>query len=109
MMADHGDPCNGQEATFCMNGGTCYKIPSMDTLTCVCNKDYKGARCEQFQLPSKVTDPGEAGLIAAVIIVALLILVVLAVVIYYTHKMWKARQQNQQNNRQQYWKVKPRA
>lgn len=51
-----------------------------------CNKDYKGARCEQFQLPSKVTDPGEAGLIAAVIIVALLILVVLAVVIYYTHK-----------------------
>ncbi|KAM7396722.1 hypothetical protein PAMP_019743 [Pampus punctatissimus] len=83
MMADHGDLCDGQEATYCMNGGTCYKIPSMDTLSCVCNENYKGSRCEQFQLFSSSTNAGEAGLIAAVVTVALLILVVLAVVIYY--------------------------
>ncbi|XP_029009158.1 pro-neuregulin-4, membrane-bound isoform-like [Betta splendens] len=109
-MAEHGDPCDGQEASYCMNEGTCYKIPSIDgtyILSCVCNKDYKGGRCEHFQLPSKVSDPGEAGLIAAVTIVALLILVVLAVVIYYTHKTLKAKQQNQQNTPQPYWRVNP--
>ncbi|XP_071355258.1 pro-neuregulin-4, membrane-bound isoform [Trachinotus anak] len=108
MMADHGDPCDGQEATYCMNGGTCYKIPSMDTLSCVCNEDYKGSRCEQFQLPSKDSNAGEAGLIAAVVIIALLVLVVLAVVIYYVRRMLKAKQQSQQNNQQPYWRVKPR-
>uniref|UniRef100_A0A4W6CDZ8 EGF-like domain-containing protein n=1 Tax=Lates calcarifer TaxID=8187 RepID=A0A4W6CDZ8_LATCA len=86
MMADHGDPCDGQEASYCMNGGTCYKILSMNTLSCVCNEDYKGSRCEQLQLPSKFTNAGEAGLITAVVIVVLLILVVLAVVIFYVRK-----------------------
>ncbi|XP_035499274.1 pro-neuregulin-4, membrane-bound isoform-like [Scophthalmus maximus] len=108
MMADHGDPCSGQEATYCMNGGTCYKISSMDTLSCVCEEDYKGSRCEQFQLQSKFTNAGEAGLIAAVFIISLLILVVLALVIYYVRRMMKAKQQSQQKNQQQYWKVKPR-
>lgn len=108
MMADHGDPCDGWEATFCMNGGTCYKIPSMNTLSCVCNDSYKGSRCEQHQLFSISTNEGEAGLIAAVVIVALLILVILAVVIYYIRKMLKAKQQSQQNNPQEYWRVKPR-
>ncbi|XP_022610474.1 pro-neuregulin-4, membrane-bound isoform [Seriola dumerili] len=108
MMADHGAPCDGQEATYCMNSGTCYKIPSMNTLSCVCNEDYKGSRCEQFQLPSKFSNAGEAGLIAAVVIVALLILVVLAVVIYYVRRMLKAKQQSQQSNQQLYWRVKPR-
>ncbi|XP_042352464.1 U-actitoxin-Avd12a-like isoform X2 [Plectropomus leopardus] len=106
--SDHGDPCNGQEATYCMNGGTCYKIPSMNTLSCVCNENNKGSRCEQFQLLISSTDAGQAGLIAAVVIVALFVLVMLAVVIYYIYKMLKAKQQSQQNNQQQYWRVKPR-
>ncbi|CAG5958007.1 pro-neuregulin-4, membrane-bound isoform [Menidia menidia] len=108
MMADHGEPCNGQEVTYCMNGGTCYKIPSMDTLSCVCNDNYKGSRCEHFQLLISSPNGQEAGLIAAVVIVVILLLVVLAVVIYYVHKMWKAKNQNQTNNRQEYWRVKPR-
>ncbi|XP_044213547.1 pro-neuregulin-4, membrane-bound isoform-like [Thunnus albacares] len=108
MMADHGDPCDGQEATYCMNGGTCYKISSMDTLSCVCNENYKGSRCEQFQLFSSSTNAGEAGLIAAMVIVALLILMVLAAVIYYICKVLKAKQQSQQSSQQQYWRVKPR-
>ncbi|XP_042267739.1 pro-neuregulin-4, membrane-bound isoform-like isoform X2 [Thunnus maccoyii] len=108
MMADHGDPCDGQEATYCINGGTCYKISSMDTLSCVCNENYKGSRCEQFQLFSSSTNAGEAGLIAAMVIVALLILMVLAAVIYYICKVLKAKQQSQQSSQQQYWRVKPR-
>ncbi|XP_051238232.1 pro-neuregulin-4, membrane-bound isoform isoform X1 [Dicentrarchus labrax] len=108
MMAEHGDLCDGQEATYCMNGGTCYKIHSMDTLSCVCNENYKGSRCEQFQLFSSSANAGEAGLIAAVVIVALLILVMLSVVIYYVRKMLKAKQESQQNNQPQYWRVKPR-
>ncbi|XP_033997668.1 pro-neuregulin-4, membrane-bound isoform-like [Trematomus bernacchii] len=110
MMADHGTPCDGQEATYCMNGGTCYKIrDAMNTLSCVCDENYKGSRCEQFQLFSSSGKAGEAGLIAAVVIVVLLILVVIAVVIYYTHKMLKAKQQSQQNKpKTEYWKVQPR-
>ncbi|XP_049430859.1 pro-neuregulin-4, membrane-bound isoform-like [Epinephelus fuscoguttatus] len=108
MMADHGDLCDGQDVAYCMNGGTCYKIPAMNTLSCVCNENYKGSRCEQFQLFTSSTDAGQAGLIAAVVIVALFILVVLAVVIYYIYKMLKVRQQSQQNNQQPYWRVKPR-
>ncbi|XP_033181167.1 pro-neuregulin-4, membrane-bound isoform [Mastacembelus armatus] len=107
MMADHGDPCNVQEATYCMNGGTCYKIPSMNALSCVCNEDFKGSRCEQFQLSIKDSNGRDVGLIAAVVIVALLILVVLAAVIYYVRKLLKAKQQNQQNIQRQYWRVKP--
>ncbi|XP_019934362.1 pro-neuregulin-4, membrane-bound isoform [Paralichthys olivaceus] len=108
MMADHGELCDGQEATYCMNGATCYRIPSMDTLSCVCNDDYKGSRCEEYLLQSKITYAGEAGLIAAVLIITLLILVVLGFVIYYVRRMLKANQQSQQNNPQQYWRVKPR-
>ncbi|TDH09742.1 hypothetical protein EPR50_G00088900 [Perca flavescens] len=107
MMADHGNLCNGQEATYCMNGGTCYNIPSMNTLSCVCNGNYKGSRCEHFQLFSSSANAEEAGLIAAVIIFVLLISVVVAFIIYYIHKMLKAKQQSKQNNQQQYWRVKP--
>nr|XP_020467916.1 pro-neuregulin-4, membrane-bound isoform [Monopterus albus] len=109
MMADHGDPCDVQEATYCMHGGTCYKISSMNVLSCVCTDVYRGSRCQEHRLPLISTDPGQAGLIAAVTIVALLILVVLSVVIYYTYKMLKAKKQSQQNHQQQYWRVQPRA
>ncbi|XP_059190491.1 pro-neuregulin-4, membrane-bound isoform-like [Centropristis striata] len=108
MMAGHGELCDGQEATYCMNGGTCYKIPSVNTLSCVCNENYKGSRCDQYHLFSASTNAEKAGLIAAVVIVALLILVVVAVVIYYVRKMLKAKQQSQQNKPQQYWRVKSR-
>ncbi|XP_040018467.1 pro-neuregulin-4, membrane-bound isoform [Gasterosteus aculeatus] len=108
MMADHGDLCDGQEATYCMNGGTCYKILSMDTLSCVCNESYKGSRCEQFQLFSTTSNATEAGLIAALVIVALLILALLAVVIYFMRRVLKTRQQSQQDNPTEYWRVKPR-
>lgn len=107
-MSDHGELCDGKEATYCMNGGTCYKISSVDSLSCVCSENYKGSRCEHFQLFSYSPNAKEAGLIAAVVIVALLILVVLAVVIYYVRKMLKAKKQSQQNNHQEYWRVKSR-
>ncbi|XP_056137358.1 pro-neuregulin-4, membrane-bound isoform-like isoform X2 [Lampris incognitus] len=108
MMAEHGDPCSELEATFCMNGGTCYRIPSMDTLTCVCSENYKGSRCEQFQLFSSSSNAGHAGFIAAMVIVAILILVGVAVVIYHICKARRSRSQSQQGSQQQYWKVKPR-
>ncbi|XP_034390502.1 OMEGA-stichotoxin-Shd4a-like [Cyclopterus lumpus] len=108
MMAEHGVLCDGQEATYCMNGGTCYNILSMNTLSCVCNENFRGSRCEQFQLSSYNTKTTEAGLIAAVVIVVLLILMMLAVVIYYIRRMLKAKQQSQQNNQPEYWRVKPR-
>lgn len=109
MMADHGELCDGQDATYCMNGGTCYKITAMDTLTCVCDESYKGSRCEQFQLFSSSDAAGQAGLMAALIIVGLLLLAMLAVVIYYIRKKLKAKQQSQQNTQQPYWKVQSRA
>ncbi|XP_028287519.1 pro-neuregulin-4, membrane-bound isoform [Parambassis ranga] len=109
MMADHGNPCMAEEATYCMNGGTCYKIASMNTLSCVCNENYKGSRCEHFQLFTFSPNSDEAGEIAAVVIVILLILVMLAVIIYYVCKMLKAKKQSQQNTQQEYWKVNSRA
>ncbi|XP_023143551.1 pro-neuregulin-4, membrane-bound isoform [Amphiprion ocellaris] len=108
MMADHGELCDEKEAAYCMNGGICYKISSMDSLSCVCSESYRGSRCEHFQLFSSSPNAKEAGLIAAVVIVALLILAMLAVVIYYVRKMLKARKQSQQNNHQEYWRVKSR-
>ncbi|KAF7660966.1 hypothetical protein LDENG_00270680 [Lucifuga dentata] len=108
MMADHGDPCNVQEATYCMHGGTCYKIHSMNTLSCLCQEHYKGSRCEQFQLFINSTNMREAGVTAAIIIIALLILVVLVVITYYIYKMLKAKQQSQQSTPQPYWRVTPR-
>ncbi|XP_061917310.1 pro-neuregulin-4, membrane-bound isoform-like [Entelurus aequoreus] len=107
MMAEHGAPCDGWEATYCMNGGTCYKIASMDTLSCVCNDNYKGSRCEQFQLLLRSSEAEQAGLIAALVIVALFILMVLAVIIFFTHRMLKARNQSRQSQ-QAYWKIQPR-
>ncbi|XP_057693769.1 pro-neuregulin-4, membrane-bound isoform-like isoform X2 [Corythoichthys intestinalis] len=107
MMAEHGVPCDGQDAAYCMNGGTCYKLASMETISCVCNDYYKGSRCEQFQLLIGTSDSEQAGLIVALVLVALLILVVIAVIIYFTHKMMKAKQQRKQSQIE-YWKVKPR-
>ncbi|XP_016097073.1 pro-neuregulin-4, membrane-bound isoform-like [Sinocyclocheilus rhinocerous] len=105
MMAEHGDPCTGSEATFCMNGGTCFKIPSVSTPTCVCSANYEGSRCEQFQLFSFLQDSEEKGMIAAVVIIALLILVVLGVVIYY---ICKVKRNAQSQPKPEYWRVKSR-
>uniref|UniRef100_A0A3B5R1Y4 EGF-like domain-containing protein n=1 Tax=Xiphophorus maculatus TaxID=8083 RepID=A0A3B5R1Y4_XIPMA len=83
MMAEHGKPCDPQEATFCMNEGTCYKLPAMNTLSCICSENYKGNRCEQYHLPSSSQDGYDRGLLAAIIVVAIILLVVLVVIIYY--------------------------
>ncbi|XP_016373268.1 pro-neuregulin-4, membrane-bound isoform-like [Sinocyclocheilus rhinocerous] len=104
MMAEHGDPCTGSEANFCMNGGTCFKIPSVSTPTCVCSANYEGSRCEQFQLFSFSRDSEETGMIAAVVIIALLILVVLGLVIYYSCKI--KRNARSQPKPEEYWRVK---
>ncbi|XP_043084700.1 pro-neuregulin-4, membrane-bound isoform-like [Puntigrus tetrazona] len=104
MAVEHGDPCTGPEANFCMNGGTCFKIPLVSTPTCVCSASYEGSRCEQFQLFSFSRDSEEKGMIAAVVIVALLILVVLAVVIYYICKI--KRKPRNQAKPEEYWRVR---
>ncbi|KAK2867401.1 hypothetical protein Q8A67_025518 [Cirrhinus molitorella] len=103
-MAEHGDPCTGPEANFCMNGGTCFKIELVSTPTCVCSANYEGSRCEQFQLFSFSHDSQEKGMIAGVIIIALLILVVLGVVIYYIRKI--KRNARSQPKPEEYWRVK---
>lgn len=108
-MADHGELCEGVDVAYCMNGGTCYKITAMDTLTCVCDENYKGSRCEEFQLFSSSSSAERAGLIAALVTVAVFILVSLAVIIYHIRKKLKAKKQRQQSTPQQYWRVKPRA
>ncbi|KAJ8412912.1 hypothetical protein AAFF_G00104940 [Aldrovandia affinis] len=89
-MAEHGGPCEAAEASYCMNGAACYKIPSVLSPTCVCAENYRGSRCEQFQLFSSSGGSGETGLIIAVVIVALFILVALAVVIYCC-KTWRQK------------------
>lgn len=35
VFVEHGDPCDGPDVNYCMNGGTCYKITAMNTLSCV--------------------------------------------------------------------------
>ncbi|XP_051548312.1 pro-neuregulin-4, membrane-bound isoform-like [Myxocyprinus asiaticus] len=107
MMAEHGDPCTGSESNYCMNGGTCFKIPSVSTPTCVCSANYEGSRCEQFQLLSFSHSTEEKGMIAGVIIILLVIIVVLGVVIYYSCKMKKAAQ-SQPKPAEEYWRVKSR-
>lgn len=92
MMAEHGDPCTGSEANFCMNGGTCFKIPSVSTPTCVCSANYEGSRCEQFHLFSFSRSSEEKGMIAAIVIIVLLIIIALCVVIYYICKMKRSAQ-----------------
>ncbi|CAM4734960.1 unnamed protein product [Leuciscus chuanchicus] len=77
-----------------MNGGTCFKIPSVSTPTCVCSANYEGSRCEQYQLFSFSHSSEEKGLIAAVVIMVLLVLAVLVVVIYNIYKI-KKNAQNQ--------------
>ncbi|XP_072527033.1 uncharacterized protein [Salminus brasiliensis] len=111
MMADHGDPCTGSEEFYCMNGGKCFKIPSVSTPTCVCGDNYKGSRCEQFQLLTFANNSDEKGMIAAVTIILILILVMLAAIIYYICKMKRMAAENQRKqtkNGDEYWKVKSR-
>ncbi|KAJ8417330.1 hypothetical protein AAFF_G00285570 [Aldrovandia affinis] len=91
MMADHGEPCGESEAFYCLNGGTCFRIPSMSTLTCVCPDYSKGSRCQELQLFRSSRNGEQTGLIAAVVIITLLILAVLAVVIYYSCRIWRAK------------------
>uniref|UniRef100_A0A8C1NTZ7 EGF-like domain-containing protein n=1 Tax=Cyprinus carpio TaxID=7962 RepID=A0A8C1NTZ7_CYPCA len=83
LVIEHGIPCTVSEANFCMNGGTCFIIPTVSTPTCVCKANFEGSRCEHYQLSSFSRDSEEKGMIAAVVIIVLLILVLLGVVIYY--------------------------
>ncbi|XP_054589060.1 pro-neuregulin-4, membrane-bound isoform [Nothobranchius furzeri] len=99
-MAEHGKPCDVQEATYCMNGATCYKIPSMDSLSCVCTESYKGSRCDQLYLFNQSLDETNTGLLAAVILLAILISVVLVFLIYRVYRILKSRGQSQQSQQE---------
>uniref|UniRef100_A0A8C6TE92 EGF-like domain-containing protein n=1 Tax=Neogobius melanostomus TaxID=47308 RepID=A0A8C6TE92_9GOBI len=111
MMAEHGDTCSGQEATFCMNGGTCYRLPTMNQLSCVCRLMYTGSRCETLSLFTSADNGHNKGLIAAIIIVTILIAVAVAVLIFHIIKRLQIRRKQRQNSDQQghYWKVNSRA
>ncbi|XP_072291464.1 pro-neuregulin-4, membrane-bound isoform [Eucyclogobius newberryi] len=111
MMSVYGETCSGQEATFCMNGGTCYKLPTMDSLSCMCGSMYRGSRCETLSLFTTGENGQNSGLIAAVLIVSILIAVAVAVFIYYIIKRLQIRKKELQDSGQQshYWKVKTRA
>ncbi|XP_055047812.1 pro-neuregulin-4, membrane-bound isoform [Misgurnus anguillicaudatus] len=107
MMAEHGEPCSVSEANFCMNGGTCFKIPSVTTPTCVCSANYEGSRCEQFQLFSVSKSTEETGMIAAVVLISFLIIIVLCAVIYYIYKI--KRSARSQPKPEEYLTVNSRA
>ncbi|XP_063053776.1 pro-neuregulin-4, membrane-bound isoform-like [Engraulis encrasicolus] len=108
MMADHGDPCGAAEASYCMNGGSCYKIPTVSTPTCVCSVNYQGSRCEEFQLPSTGSDGTEAGMIAGVVIIILIFIALMSAVIYYGCKLKKSKEPKQPKT-EEYWKIPARA
>uniref|UniRef100_A0A3B3S4W2 EGF-like domain-containing protein n=1 Tax=Paramormyrops kingsleyae TaxID=1676925 RepID=A0A3B3S4W2_9TELE len=74
FLVEHGNLCNASEASYCTNGGTCYRIPAMPTITCICKNNFKGSRCEEFQLFSQSDTSDDAGLIAAVVVLVILIL-----------------------------------
>ncbi|KAG7323987.1 hypothetical protein KOW79_012003 [Hemibagrus wyckioides] len=97
VMTDHPEPCTELDAFYCMNGGKCFKIPSMSTLICRCNNNYVGSRCEQFQLESTSDNSHETGMIAAMVILLILILLVLAVVIYCICKLRRKVQRSSKN------------
>ncbi|XP_038124791.1 pro-neuregulin-4, membrane-bound isoform-like [Cyprinodon tularosa] len=105
MMEEHGKLCDPQDATYCMNGGTCYKMPSIDTFFCHCTGNYAGSRCEQLTLQYQSLDEMERGLLAAVIIIVILILVVLAVVIYYVQKMIRQGKMTEQKRNKGLFRV----
>ncbi|KAF5907485.1 pro-neuregulin-4, membrane-bound isoform, partial [Clarias magur] len=79
----HQEPCTASEASYCMNGGKCFKIPSMSTPNCVCNYNYAGSRCDHFQLESASDNSHQTGMIVAIAILVLLILLLLIVIIYH--------------------------
>ncbi|XP_028679178.1 pro-neuregulin-4, membrane-bound isoform-like [Erpetoichthys calabaricus] len=91
MPPVHAEPCSSEESSFCLNGGICYRIPSASSPSCVCNEDFKGTRCEEFQLPIKTASENDRGLIAAVVIISVLIALVLIAVIYCAHRTWKEK------------------
>ncbi|XP_028813566.1 probetacellulin [Denticeps clupeoides] len=96
MMTGHGVLCEESESSYCMNGGTCFKINSVSTPSCVCSEEYSGSRCEHLQLLMTFSQlSGDTGLVIAITIVSLLILAVLIVVIYCTYKVWKSKRQSQ--------------
>ncbi|XP_037538835.1 pro-neuregulin-4, membrane-bound isoform [Nematolebias whitei] len=97
MMAEHGNPCDAQDATYCLNGASCYELSSMKAFSCVCRENYKGSRCELYELLAQSPDEQDRGLLAAVVIVGVLILVVLAVIIYYVVRMLMLKPNNQNN------------
>ncbi|KAI5627024.1 pro-neuregulin-2, membrane-bound isoform isoform X4, partial [Silurus asotus] len=82
LFLDHGEPCTGSDESYCMNGAKCFKIPSMSTLTCLCNDNYVGSRCEQLQLESTSYNSQETGMMVAIIIILILIVLLLAGIIY---------------------------
>ncbi|XP_024136706.1 pro-neuregulin-4, membrane-bound isoform [Oryzias melastigma] len=102
MMSEHGEPCSGKDASFCMNGATCYKLPSMDTLSCVCNVNYIGHRCERQELFIISPTPEETGLIAAVVILVILILVALVFIIFKVYKLVKAKNSSDSRHQPKY-------
>uniref|UniRef100_A0A3Q2Q759 Pro-neuregulin-4, membrane-bound isoform n=1 Tax=Fundulus heteroclitus TaxID=8078 RepID=A0A3Q2Q759_FUNHE len=60
-MPHMGMPCDPKDATYCMNGGICYTVPSMDHLSCSCPENYKGSRCEEYQLQSLALNDPDKG------------------------------------------------
>ncbi|XP_048828472.1 pro-neuregulin-4, membrane-bound isoform-like [Brienomyrus brachyistius] len=113
MMADkniqeHGKLCNASEASYCTNGGTCYRIPTMPTITCICGDGYKGSRCEEFQLFSTSETSDNVGLIAAVVVLVILIIMALTVVIYLIFKLWAQKKEAEKQQRNRPYRQVPR-
>ncbi|KAM4748175.1 pro-neuregulin-4, membrane-bound isoform [Rhinophrynus dorsalis] len=57
MTTGHGEPCNIDQSRFCLNGGTCYIIPSFPSPHCKCIGTYTGTRCEVIFLSSETAQP----------------------------------------------------
>ncbi|XP_077173385.1 pro-neuregulin-4, membrane-bound isoform [Paroedura picta] len=76
MRTDHEELCGSSYGSFCMNGGVCYRIPTVSSPFCRCTENYTGARCEENLLPSiKNHTRGElfAAFLASVVVLSVLV------------------------------------
>ncbi|XP_053127932.1 pro-neuregulin-4, membrane-bound isoform [Hemicordylus capensis] len=76
MRTDHEELCGSSYGNFCLNGGTCYTLPTASSPFCRCTENYTGPRCAEIFLPSIKNHPGGelfAALLASVVVLSVLV------------------------------------
>ncbi|XP_067871256.1 pro-neuregulin-4, membrane-bound isoform-like [Heterodontus francisci] len=94
----HGERCPITYSSYCLNGGTCYILPTSNPF-CWCKDSFKGSRCEEFMLLSQQPDRTISPSLIVIIVVTLLI--ALSVIIgatYFYYRKWRQKRSNQRNS-----------